>query len=56
MLVTFADTNLMVGMAKVNQAKHRHFSKSVKQVGDMWNRENIKLCLTIERMVVYAHP
>ena len=47
MLVTFADANLMVGMAKVYQAKHCHFSKPVKQVGDTWNREHIELCLMI---------
>ena len=47
MLVTFADANLMVGMAKVNRAKHHRFSKLVKQVGDTWNTEHIKLHLTI---------
>ena len=47
MLVTFADANLMVGMAKFDQAKHCSFTKSVKQVGDMWYREHIKLCLMI---------
>ena len=34
MLVTFADANLMVGMAKVYRAEHSHFSKLVKQVGE----------------------
>ena len=47
MLVTFADAHLMVSMAKVDQAKHCCFSKSIKQVGDMWYREHIKLCLSI---------
>ena len=47
MLVTFADANLMVGMAKVYRAKHCRFSKSVKQVSNMQNREHIKLHLTI---------
>ena len=47
MLVTFADANLMVGMAKVYQAKHCRFSKVVKQVGDTQNREHIELCLAI---------
>ena len=47
MLVTFADANLMVGMAKVYQAKHSRFPKLVKQVGDTWNREHIELCLMI---------
>ena len=47
MLVTFADANLMVGMAKVYQAKHCCFSKAVKQVGDTWNREHIELCLAM---------
>ena len=47
MLVTFADANLMVGMAKVDRAKHSCFSKLVKQVGDTWYREYIELCLTI---------
>ena len=47
MLVTFADAHLMVGMAKVDQAKHCCFSKSVKQVGDTWYREHIELRLTI---------
>ena len=46
-LITFAYANLMVGMARVYQVKHCHFSKSVKQVGDTWHREHIKLCLTI---------
>ena len=39
--------NLMVGMAKVNQAKHSRFSKLVKQVGKTRNREHIKLHLMI---------
>ena len=39
MLVTFADAHLMVGMAKVYQAKHSRLSKLVKQVGDMQNRD-----------------
>ena len=47
MLITFTDANLMVGMAKVDQAKHSCFPKSVKQVGDMWNREDIEFCLMI---------
>ena len=47
MLVTFVYANLMVGMAKVYQAKHCCFSKAVKQVGNMQNREHIELCLTI---------
>ena len=47
MLVTFADANLMVGMAKVDQAKHCCFTKSIKHIGDTWNREHIKLPLTI---------
>ena len=47
MLVTFANANLMVGMAKVYQAKHCRFSKPVKQVGNTRNREHIELCLTI---------
>ena len=47
MLVTFADANLMVSMAKVDQAKHCCFSKSVIQVSDTWYREHIELCLTI---------
>ena len=47
MLITFAYANLMVGMAKVNQAKHCRFSKVVKQVGNLQNREYIKLFLTI---------
>ena len=47
MLVTFADANLMVDMAKVYQAKHCCFSKSIKQVGNMWYRDHIELCLTI---------
>ena len=45
MLVTFADANLMVGMAKVYQAKHCRFSKLVKQVGNTRNREHIELHL-----------
>ena len=44
MLVTFADVNLMVGMAKVNQAKHCRFSKLVKQVSNTQYWEYIKLC------------
>ena len=56
MLVTFAYANLMVGMAKVNQAKHCRFSKAVKQVGDSWTRECIKLLLAIQRMVIDAQP
>ena len=56
MLITFADANLMVGMAKVDQTKHSCFSKSIKQVGDMWNREHIELCLMIYRTVIDAHP
>ena len=47
MLVTFADANLMVGMTKVYQAKHSRFSNSVKQVSNMWNREQIELCLVL---------
>ena len=47
MLVTFADANLMVGMAKVYRAKHCRFSKVIKQVSDTWNREHIELCLMI---------
>ena len=47
MLVTFADANLMVGMAKVYRAKHCCFSKVVKQVGNMQNREHIELHLMI---------
>ena len=47
MLVTFADANLMVSMAKVDRAEHCCFAKSVKQVGDTWYREHIELCLTI---------
>ena len=47
MLITFADANLMVGMAKVYQAKHSGFSKSIKQVGNTWYREHIEFCLTI---------
>ena len=47
MLVNFVDANLMVGMAKVYRAKHCCFFKPVKQVGDTWNREHIKLCLMI---------
>ena len=47
MLVTFADANLMVSMAKVDRAEHCCFAKSVKQVGDTWYREHIELRLTI---------
>ena len=47
MLVTFADANLMVGMAKVDRAKHCCFTKSIKQVGDTWYREHIELRLSI---------
>ena len=47
MLVTFADANLMVSMAKVDRAKHCCFAKSVKQVGNTWYREHIELRLTI---------
>ena len=47
MLITFTYANLMVGMAKVYRAKYCCFAKSVKQVGDTWNREHIKLHLTI---------
>ena len=47
MLVTFADANLMVGMAKVDQTKHCCFAKSIKQVGNTWYREYIELRLTI---------
>ena len=47
MLVTFADANLMVSMAKVDRAEHCCFAKSVKQVGDTWYREHIELCLMI---------
>ena len=47
MLVTSADANLMVGMAKVYRAKHCRFSKVVKQVGNTQNREHIKLRLMI---------
>ena len=47
MLVTFADANLTVGMAKVNQAKHCCFSKSIKQVSNTWYREHIELHLMI---------
>ena len=41
MLVTFTDANLMVGMAKVYQAKHSRFPKSVKQVS------NIRICTCV---------
>ena len=47
MLVTFVDTNLMVGMAKVNRAKHGCFYTAVKQVINSQNREYIKLHLMI---------
>ena len=47
MLVTFADANVMVGMAKVYQAKHSRFYKVVKQVGNTRNREHIELQLMI---------
>ena len=47
MFIALVDANLVVGMAKVNRAKHCHFSKAVKQVGNTWNREHIKLHLTI---------
>ena len=47
MLVTFVDANLMVGMAKVYRAKHSHFSKSIKQVGNTWNRKHIELHLML---------
>ena len=47
MLLNFAYANLMVGMAKVNQAKHCRFSKVVKRVGNTWNREHIGLHLMI---------
>ena len=47
MLVTFADANLMAGMAKVDRAKHCCFPKSIKQVSDTWYREHIKLRLSI---------
>ena len=47
MLITFADANLMVGMAEVYRAKHCCFSKLVKQVGNMRNREHIELHLMI---------
>ena len=47
MLVTFADANLMVSMAKVDRAEHCCFAKSVKQVGNTWYREHIELRLTI---------
>ena len=47
MLITFADANLMVGMAKVYRAKHCRFSKVVKQVGNTWYGEHIELCLII---------
>ena len=47
MLVTFADANLMVGMAKVDRAKHCCFAKLIKQIGNTWYREHIELCLMI---------
>ena len=43
MLVTFTDANLMVSMAKVNQAKHCCFAKMAKQIGDVQNWEYIEL-------------
>ena len=56
MLVTFADANLVVSMAKVNQAKHCCCAKAIKQVGNLQNRGNIKLHLMILRMGIDAHP
>ena len=47
MLVTFADANLMVGMAKVYQAKHYRFSKLVKQISNTQYWEYIELCLVV---------
>ena len=47
MLVAFTDANLVVGMAKVDQAKHCRFSKVIKQVGDTWYCKYIEFCLTI---------
>ena len=35
MLVAFVYANLMISMAKVNQAKHCCFAKVVKQIGNM---------------------
>ena len=47
MLVTFADANLIAGMAKVDQAKHCCFSKATEQVSNSRTREYIKLHLMI---------
>ena len=55
MLITFTNAYLVVCMAKFDRAEHCGFAKSFKQLGDMWNLENIKLCLAIQATVINVH-
>ena len=56
MVIAFTYAKLVVGMAQVNGSKDSSLAQMVKQVCNSWNQECIKLCLTIQTMVIDAHP
>ena len=43
-------------MAKVDRAEHYGLAKSIKQIGNTRNWENIELHLVIQVMVINANP
>ena len=47
MLIAFTYANLAVSMAQVDEAKDSSLAYAIKQVSNMWNWEDIKLCLAI---------
>ena len=52
MVIAFAYAKLVESMAQVNGAKDSSLAQMVKQVRNSWNQECMKLCLTIQTIVI----